>query len=81
MAVTGLVQRMTVNQGPQGCALIGPSPTNTQAFFFTLPDRATPTDIAFVGGVIDMLTSAMTNRQEVTVEHTDSRITSVVLGS
>ncbi|HWJ53616.1 MAG TPA: hypothetical protein VNT24_09625 [Propionibacteriaceae bacterium] len=67
---TGLVQQLAVFSGPTACAWIGPSPTNTELLVVTSTGSAT--DVAFAGGLVDMLSSAMMHRREVVAFHGDS---------
>lgn len=68
---TGLVQQLAVFSGPTACAWIGPSPTNTE-LLVVVTSSGSATDVAFAGGLVDMLSSAMMHRREVVAFHGDS---------
>jgi len=72
-ATAGLVQRLTLfTSAAMACVWIGPTPTNTEAFF-VLRDASDPAEIgAFESSIVDALVAAITNRREIVVVHGDN---------
>lgn len=82
MATTvGFVQRLLVQQPSLACALVGPTPTSTAAFFVQGNAGEAPEILAWKASLVDGLTTAMATRQQVQVAHgdSDSAITGLTL--
>jgi hypothetical protein len=83
MATTvGFVQKLVINDAGNACVFIGPAPANTALFLVQPSAGDTPARVAFKASIIDGLTTAMTNRQQVQVDHgdADSNIFGLTLG-
>ena len=83
MATTiGYVQRLTILESEIACAFIGPAPTNVEALIVQSSSGDSASVLAWKSSIVDGLTTAMANRQQVQVTSgdTDANITGLTLG-